>query len=83
MLVTNLTEDFLTNVAGPALVLQAFLPVCEKSQRRVVANISSAAGSFARKDFGAVGAAYCVSKAALNMLVSSVFIYAFLHGGMF
>lgn len=82
MLVADLTEDFLTNVAGPALVLQAFLPICEKSQRKVVVNISSAAGSFARKDFGAIGAAYCVSKAAFNMLVSSTY-YAALYDGIF
>lgn len=71
MMVADLNEDFLVNVVGPALVSRAFLPLCEKSFRKVVVNISSAAGSFSRKDFGALGAAYCVSKAALNMLVSS------------
>lgn len=72
MLLTDLTENFRTNVVGSALVTQVFLPLCEKSESKVVVNVSSAAGRIGM-DFGVIGAAYCISKAALNMLVSSIF----------
>lgn len=75
MRISDLTENLLTNVIGSALVTQKFLQLSEKSQRKVIINISSAAGSFARKDFGALGAAYSASKAALNMLVCCLCFY--------
>lgn len=54
------------NALGPLRVTQAFLPLLEKSQRRLIVNISSEAGSIGncwRKD----EFLYCMSKAALNM----------------
>jgi len=54
------------NALGPLRVTQAFLPLLEKSQRRLVVNISSEAGSVTncwRKD----EFLYCMSKSALNM----------------
>ncbi|RDX45929.1 NAD(P)-binding protein [Lentinus brumalis] len=62
-----LTKTFVTNVAGPAYVTQAFIGLVEKSEKKTVVNISSTVGSIG-SDFGAIGASYAISKAALNML---------------
>lgn len=60
---------FSTNVIGPVNVYKGFLKFLMKSDKPVVINMSSAAGSVGM-DLGAIAPAYCVSKAALNMLVS-------------
>lgn len=67
MLIPNLTKTLHSNVVGPALIAQHFLSLLEKSNRKVIVNISTAIGTFGRD--GLAGASYCVSKAALNMLV--------------
>lgn len=55
-----------TNVTGPLLLCQAFLPtMLERDHGRIV-NVSSGSGSFGEGLYGP--AAYCVSKAALNAL---------------
>lgn len=54
------------NTLGPLRVSEAFLPLIERSERRLIVNISSEAGSVGdcwRKD----DYFYCMSKAALNM----------------
>lgn len=54
------------NALGPLRVTQAFLPLLEKGQRRLIVNVSSEAGSIGdcwRKD----EFLYCMSKCALNM----------------
>jgi len=54
------------NALGPLRTTQAFLPLLEKGQRRLIVNISSEAGSIGncwRKD----EFLYCMSKSALNM----------------
>lgn len=63
-----LQKVFLTNVAGPAYVAHAFLPLLEKSKKKSIVNISSTLGSL-NADFGAYHTSYSISKAALNMLV--------------
>ena len=68
MSISSLTKTFHSNVAGPALVSQVFLPLVEKSKRKVIVNTSSVMGSFG-KDMGSIVASYSISKAALNMLV--------------
>ena len=56
-----------TNVTGPMMVTQAFLPLLEKSDHPKVINISSGLGSCsASPRFSTTG--YQCSKAALNML---------------
>lgn len=71
---SDLTQTFIANVAGPAQVSQAFLPMIEKSNKKTIVNISSGLGSFGR-GFGPINANYSVTKAALNMLVRPILIY--------
>lgn len=54
------------NVYGPLRVTRAFLPLLEKSDRAILVNVSSEAGSVGAcwRD---TGFGYCMSKAALNM----------------
>jgi NAD(P)-dependent dehydrogenase (short-subunit alcohol dehydrogenase family) len=56
-----------TNVAGPALLTRAMLPVLRRGTRKVIAHMSSSLGSLAISP-GGFSYAYCSSKAALNML---------------
>ena len=66
--VDALVKTFVTNVAGPAYVSHAFLPLLEKGGKKTIVNVSSTAGSIG-SDFSADQTSYGVSKAALNMLV--------------
>lgn len=65
---------FETNVAGVSEVLKAFLPLLRKrgqDQTKKILNMSSMLGSIADMETGdglGFGSAYCVSKAAVNML---------------
>ena len=66
-------NTFRINAVGPALVSQVYLPLIEKSNRKVILHVSSTAGSIGSIDLiGATGKypTYAMSKAALNMLVS-------------
>jgi NAD(P)-dependent dehydrogenase (short-subunit alcohol dehydrogenase family) len=56
-----------TNVVGPALLTKALFPVLRRGDRRAVANVSSMLGSLASTP-GGFSYAYCISKAALDML---------------
>src|SRR5262249_48598940 len=58
---------FRTNVAGPALLTKALLPLLRRSRRKLVVNVSSGLGSHASTP-GGFSYAYCASKSALNML---------------
>jgi len=68
-------EEFLhimnTNVAGPAIMTQAFLPLLQKSDAPKVLNISSGLGSVGRAS-NITCTSYRCSKSELNML-SKVF----------
>lgn len=61
-----LMETLEVNTFGPLRVVQQFLPLLEKGERKLILNISSEAGSIAdcwrESEF-----AYSMSKAALNM----------------
>jgi len=58
-----------TNVLGPALTVQKFVPLLEQAQgRRVVMNMSSGLGSLERVTSPG-WAVYSISKAAVGMLV--------------
>jgi NAD(P)-dependent dehydrogenase (short-subunit alcohol dehydrogenase family) len=54
------------NAVGPLRVIQAFLPLLERGERKLIVNVSSEAGSLQHswrdRSYG-----YCMSKAALNM----------------
>jgi NAD(P)-dependent dehydrogenase (short-subunit alcohol dehydrogenase family) len=62
----HLQQTMEVNAFGPLRVTQQFLPLLQKGQRKLIANISSEAGSIAdcrrQREY-----AYCMSKAALNM----------------
>lgn len=63
---------FKINAIGPALVSQAFLPFLEVPGRRgVIMHISSSLGAFAYGALNTQVPTYCMTKAALNMLVCS------------
>ena len=54
------------NAFGPLRVIQQFLPLLEKGKRKLIANISSEAGSIGDSKRTSEYA-YCMSKSALNM----------------
>jgi NAD(P)-dependent dehydrogenase (short-subunit alcohol dehydrogenase family) len=56
------------NLLGALRVLQAVTPALRRSERPRVVNISSGAGSLAHNSATRPQPAYCISKAALNML---------------
>jgi len=61
-------EAFAVNALGALRVLQAVLPALRRSPRPRIVNISSGAGSLAHNSSKRPQPAYCISKAALNML---------------
>ncbi|CCM05999.1 uncharacterized protein FIBRA_08242 [Fibroporia radiculosa] len=63
----HLLEVTKVNVAAPALLAQLYLPYIEKSQRKVIVNVSSSLSSIA-SDRGTKHATYCITKTAMNML---------------
>lgn len=64
-------ESFRVNALGPLRVTQALLPYLHKSQKPIVANITSLMGSI--DDNGSGGSyGYRMSKAALNMFTRSL-----------
>jgi NAD(P)-dependent dehydrogenase (short-subunit alcohol dehydrogenase family) len=63
----HLERTFAVNAFGPLRVTQRFLPLLERGQNKTIVNVSSEAGSIT--DCGREAEhAYCMSKAALNML---------------
>jgi NAD(P)-dependent dehydrogenase (short-subunit alcohol dehydrogenase family) len=56
------------NLLGALRMLQAALPALRRSERPRVVNVSSGAGSLAHNSATRPQPAYCISKAALNML---------------
>ncbi|KAH9852415.1 NAD-P-binding protein [Lenzites betulinus] len=65
-------EIFRVNVIGPALIVQALLPLLKKSTVKSITNVSSTAGSIATagviEESYRQNASYPISKSALNML---------------
>ena len=68
------------NTLGPLLMAKAFLPHVARSRRRIIANISSRAGSVAEGLDPDGDYAYRCSKAALNIATAKL---AFDHGLIF
>lgn len=84
------TDDFLAtirvNALGPLLMVKAFRPHLERGRRRIVANISSRAGSVAEGLDADGDYAYRCSKAALNIATAKLafdykLIFLALHPG--
>ncbi len=70
-----------TNVVGPVLTCQAFLPLLRRSARPCVVNVSGGRGSLAAAtEPGSFG--YAVSKAALNMATRKMAAQLGLEGGV-
>ncbi|KAF8835389.1 NAD(P)-binding protein [Paxillus ammoniavirescens] len=67
MSISDLVSTVETNVGGPALVTRTFIPLLERSTRKVIVNISSTLGSIGM-DMGGEHTTYSISKMALNML---------------
>ena len=68
----NLQAAFTSNLAGPLLISQAFLHLIEKSERKVLAHITTCFASFTQLDAGTcddILASYSITKVGLNMLV--------------
>jgi NAD(P)-dependent dehydrogenase (short-subunit alcohol dehydrogenase family) len=65
--VKSFEDVFRANVFGIALLTRAMLPVLRSGRRKVVVNVSSQLGSITNAEVG-FSYAYCVSKAAVNML---------------
>ncbi|KAJ5152581.1 uncharacterized protein N7482_009059 [Penicillium canariense] len=66
----NLDDIFHTNVTSVHNVTQAFLPLLRKGKKKIVINISTTLGSFAKAEIyrQSPTPAYKITKAALNML---------------
>ncbi|OCH86259.1 NAD(P)-binding protein [Obba rivulosa] len=81
------TRIFQTNVVGPALMGEAYLPYLLKSNRKVIVNMSSGLGSISLCQYGPQFMTYAIAKAALNMLTNkqakacSELIVISLHSG--
>ncbi|KAF9222929.1 NAD(P)-binding protein [Gyrodon lividus] len=67
MSISDLVSVVETNVGGPALVTRMFIPLLERSTRKVIVNISSTLGSIGM-DLGGGHTTYSISKMGLNML---------------
>jgi NAD(P)-dependent dehydrogenase (short-subunit alcohol dehydrogenase family) len=68
VLVAQVADAFDVNALGALRVLQAAVPLLRRSGHPRVVNISSGAGSLAHNSATRPQPAYCISKAALNML---------------
>ncbi|KAH7885452.1 NAD(P)-binding protein [Phlebopus sp. FC_14] len=64
---SDLVSVVQTNIGGPALVTRAFSQLVERSNRKVIVNISSTLGIIAC-DTGVNHTSYSITKAGLNML---------------
>ncbi|EJF65446.1 NAD(P)-binding protein, partial [Dichomitus squalens LYAD-421 SS1] len=62
-----MVPQFVTNVVGPTIVAQTFLPLVEKSRRKLIVNVSSSLGSIGI-GFDKRYSSYSITKTALNML---------------
>ncbi|KAF9240192.1 NAD(P)-binding protein [Melanogaster broomeanus] len=67
MNISDLINTVETNIGGPALVTRMFLPLLERSARKVIVNISSTLASIGM-DMGDQHTTYSISKMGLNML---------------
>ena len=68
--IQDLLDSLQSNVFGPALIAQAFLPLLEIGHRKVIVNFTSGLASCGL-DIGPKCTSYSISKSALNMLVST------------
>ncbi|KZV92167.1 NAD(P)-binding protein [Exidia glandulosa HHB12029] len=72
----NLESHFKTHVSGSFRVFRAFLPLVQKSERKVVVTVSSEVGSITFVDsqwnLGGMNPSYAIAKAAINMLSKKI-----------
>lgn len=62
----QIVQTWRTNVMGPLMLMQAFIPLMQKNRYGRVVNLSSGMGQLSEMGGGAI--AYRMSKAALNVL---------------
>ncbi|KAK9719116.1 hypothetical protein K7432_004981 [Basidiobolus ranarum] len=67
---TELESMFATNVSGPVIVAQEFIPLLERGKKKQIINISSDLGSIGCNTNVPFTMGYGVSKAALNMVTA-------------
>ncbi|MCJ1359248.1 MAG: hypothetical protein MMC33_009249 [Icmadophila ericetorum] len=71
---TSLSQTYNTNVFGPLVTSQVFLPLLKESSSAMIINLTSSLGSITRRSEGAFKHVtlydYCSSKAALNMVTA-------------
>jgi len=63
----DLLKTITSNIIGPSLITRALVPAIEKSQRKVIMNMTSGLASIA-SDHGDKCATYSISKTGVNML---------------
>jgi NAD(P)-dependent dehydrogenase (short-subunit alcohol dehydrogenase family) len=71
MTAAEMRRVFDTNLIGPALMSQAFMPHLKAGQRKLIANISSELGSIAQ-NWPGFSYAYCASKSGLNRVTAQM-----------
>lgn len=64
----SITRTFEVNSIAPLKVIKHFIPLVRNSQKKLVVNISSEAGSISNQTWRESEYGYCMSKAALNMM---------------
>lgn len=68
----DMLKVYSVNSLGGMRVVEAFLPLLDKSEYKRLCFVSSEAGSIARS-YRTTGYGYCMSKSALNMAISMMF----------
>ncbi|MHA2243845.1 MAG: SDR family oxidoreductase [Candidatus Hodarchaeales archaeon] len=63
-----IVNTFEVNSIAPLKVIKLFIPLVKNSQRKLIVNISSEAGSIGTQTWRESEYGYCMSKAALNMM---------------
>ncbi len=61
-------QTFEVNSIAPLKVIKHFTPLVKNSQRKLIVNISSEAGSISNQTWRESEYGYCMSKAAMNMM---------------
>lgn len=63
-----ISQTFEVNSIAPLKVIKFFIPLVKNSQKKLIVNISSEAGSISNQTWRESEYGYCMSKAALNMM---------------
>lgn len=64
----SIIRTFEVNSIAPLKIIKHFIPLIRNSQKKLIVNISSEAGSISNQTWRESEYGYCMSKAALNMM---------------